>query len=114
MSTPYQPKTGQPCHCKRGQARNNCPDCEGTGQRIDFKAIRARAVQECSDRVAIDRAEQARLERLHGAAMDLLRACRNAESCLEDLLAGHAVRTRVSDNKVALALAIAQAGEQPE
>ena len=36
----YQPKTGEPCHCKRGQQRDNCPDCEGTGMRIDFKAIR--------------------------------------------------------------------------
>jgi hypothetical protein len=39
---PYQPKTGEPCHCKPGIARDNCPDCEGTGQRIDFAAIRAR------------------------------------------------------------------------
>jgi hypothetical protein len=38
----YQPKTGQPCHCKRGVQRDNCPDCEGTGMRIDFNAIRAR------------------------------------------------------------------------
>ena len=38
----YQPKTGQACHCKRGQQRDNCPDCEGTGQRVDFKAIRER------------------------------------------------------------------------
>lgn len=38
---PYQPKTGQPCHCKRGVQRDNCPDCEGTGQRINFAAIRA-------------------------------------------------------------------------
>lgn len=38
----YQPKTGQPCHCKPGQQRDNCPDCEGTGQRVDFAAIRAR------------------------------------------------------------------------
>jgi hypothetical protein len=37
---PYQPKTGQACHCKRGQQRDNCPDCEGTGQRIDFAKIR--------------------------------------------------------------------------
>lgn len=37
----YQPKTGQPCHCRSGQQRDNCPDCEGTGQRIDFAAIRA-------------------------------------------------------------------------
>ncbi len=41
-SKPYQPKTGQPCHCKPGQQRDNCPDCEGTGMRIDFAAIRAR------------------------------------------------------------------------
>lgn len=38
----YQPKTGQPCSCKRGIERDNCPACEGTGQRIDFAAIRAR------------------------------------------------------------------------
>lgn len=36
----YQPKTGAKCHCKRGVERDNCPDCEGTGQRIDFKKIR--------------------------------------------------------------------------
>ncbi len=39
----YQPKTGQRCTCKRGQERDNCPRCEGTGQVIDFAAIRARA-----------------------------------------------------------------------
>lgn len=38
----YQPKTGEPCDCVPGQERDNCPQCEGTGQRIDFKAIRAR------------------------------------------------------------------------
>ncbi len=38
----YQPKTGHPCHCKRGVQRDNCPDCEGTGWRIDFAAIRER------------------------------------------------------------------------
>ena len=37
----YQPKTGAPCGCKRGQQRDNCPQCEGTGQVIDFAAIRA-------------------------------------------------------------------------
>src|SRR5208337_844790 len=36
----YQPKTGQPCTCKPGVQRDNCPQCEGTGQRIDFAAIR--------------------------------------------------------------------------
>ena len=38
----YQPKTGVPCTCKRGVQRDNCPECEGTGQRIDFAAVRAR------------------------------------------------------------------------
>jgi len=37
---PHQPKTGQPCQCKRGQQRDNCPRCEGTGWVIDFQAIR--------------------------------------------------------------------------
>lgn len=42
---PYQPKTGATCHCKRGQHRDNCPDCEGTGMRIDFRAIRERSAK---------------------------------------------------------------------
>lgn len=41
-SEAYQPKTGQRCGCRRGQERDNCPACEGTGQQIDFAAIRAR------------------------------------------------------------------------
>jgi hypothetical protein len=40
MKTTTQPKTGQPCTCKPGQARDNCTLCEGTGQRIDFAKIR--------------------------------------------------------------------------
>ena len=36
----YQPKTGEKCHCKPGVHRDNCPDCEGTGKKIDFKKIR--------------------------------------------------------------------------
>jgi DnaJ-class molecular chaperone len=32
--------TGQRCSCKRGIDRNNCPQCEGTGQVIDFRAMR--------------------------------------------------------------------------
>lgn len=36
----YQPKTGEPCTCRRGVQRDNCPACEGTGQRIDFAKIR--------------------------------------------------------------------------
>lgn len=38
---PWQPKTGAPCGCRPGVGRDNCPACEGTGQRIDFAAIRA-------------------------------------------------------------------------
>jgi hypothetical protein len=37
----YTPKTGQPCHCKPGIERDNCPSCEGTGQAIDFRKIHA-------------------------------------------------------------------------
>jgi hypothetical protein len=36
----YQPKTGQKCSCKRGVQRDNCPNCEGTGWVVDFRAIR--------------------------------------------------------------------------
>lgn len=46
MTTQYQPKTGEACSCRPGIERNNCPQCEGTGQRIDFKAIRAKTETE--------------------------------------------------------------------
>ena len=36
----YQPKPGAKCSCRRGVQRDNCPNCEGTGLVIDFKAIR--------------------------------------------------------------------------
>ncbi len=36
----YQPKTGEPCSCRPGMERDNCPSCEGTGQKVDFKKIR--------------------------------------------------------------------------
>ena len=36
----HQPKTGAKCSCRPGQDRDNCPACEGTGMRIDFKRIR--------------------------------------------------------------------------
>jgi uncharacterized Zn finger protein (UPF0148 family) len=38
----YQPKTGEPCSCKPGVARDNCPTCEGTGKKIDFVKIRSK------------------------------------------------------------------------
>jgi len=42
VSTYYQPKTGQKCSCKLGIYRDNCPNCEGTGWVIDFRAIHKR------------------------------------------------------------------------
>jgi hypothetical protein len=39
----YQPKTGARCSCRRGIERSNCPNCEGTGMVIDFRAIRERS-----------------------------------------------------------------------
>ncbi len=40
----YQPKTGERCGCRRGVQRDNCPRCEGTGEVVEFAAIRARKV----------------------------------------------------------------------
>lgn len=42
QSTPSQPKTGEKCGCRYGLERDNCPRCEGTGWKIDFKKIRSR------------------------------------------------------------------------
>lgn len=36
----YRPLTGQPCTCKKGQERDNCAKCEGTGAQIDFEKVR--------------------------------------------------------------------------
>ena len=47
----YQPKTGAKCSCKRGIHRDNCPNCEGTGMVIDFRAIHAR--RELKDRLSL-------------------------------------------------------------
>lgn len=47
-TTPYQPKTGAKCSCKRGIQRDNCPNCEGTGWVIDFKRIRDKAIQKAT------------------------------------------------------------------
>lgn len=58
----YQPKTGQRCTCRPGIWRDNCPQCEGTGWRIDFAAIRARRPvdPQCaySDQDVIERANR--------------------------------------------------------
>lgn len=36
------------CVCRVGRERDNCPTCEGTGQRIDFRAIRHAAQMACT------------------------------------------------------------------
>ncbi len=49
----YQPKTGAKCGCKRGQQRDNCPACEGTGYAVDFAAIRARRTEPAHELVPV-------------------------------------------------------------
>jgi len=46
MGKCYTPKTGVKCDCRKGQQRDNCPNCEGTGYVIDFRAIHARRKME--------------------------------------------------------------------
>jgi len=49
----YQPKTGEKCHCRKGVQRDNCPDCEGTGWKIDFRQIRARQITSSPDKAGL-------------------------------------------------------------
>jgi hypothetical protein len=37
-------KAENACGCKRGEMRDNCPACEGTGVKINFAAIRSVAI----------------------------------------------------------------------
>lgn len=57
MQEEYQPKTGEKCSCKPGIERDNCPSCEGTGMKIDFKKIRARNVKPTKEGKIIQRPE---------------------------------------------------------
>lgn len=57
----YQPKTGEPCSCKPGVHRDNCPDCEGTGKKIDFKKIRDKKGAAKPREAADDRCKQCRV-----------------------------------------------------
>jgi hypothetical protein len=41
----HPPRTGAKCFCKRGVQRDNCPECEGTGWKIDFVKLRARVAR---------------------------------------------------------------------
>jgi hypothetical protein len=42
LNKEYQPKTGERCHHKTRIELINCPTCEGTGWKIDFRLIRER------------------------------------------------------------------------
>lgn len=42
MNTPIKVPTLGPCSCKPGQHRDNRPQCEGSGQRINFPLLRLR------------------------------------------------------------------------
>jgi len=79
-STQYQPKTGQPCHCKQGVQRDNCPACEGTGWRIDFAAIRAHALDGSDDaieaRIVALRTELSAYHALHDGLSDMIESGR--------------------------------------
>lgn len=59
----YQPNTGAKCSCKRGIQRDNCPNCEGTGWVIDFRAIRERIYNE-KERVFDANEKERLLERI--------------------------------------------------
>ena len=69
----YTPKTGAKCGCKRGQQRDNCPNCEGTGYTIDFKAIHARRYAE---EHAKPLTQEEQFAMLHSAAMGVIEARR--------------------------------------
>jgi hypothetical protein len=45
---PHQP-TGQKCSCRKGTERDNCPQCEGTGLRINFRAVFSSFLSELDD-----------------------------------------------------------------
>jgi len=49
----YQPKTGERCSCKPGIERDNCPSCEGTGQKIDFNKIRQQNRPKPDERIPV-------------------------------------------------------------
>jgi hypothetical protein len=49
------PRTGNACGCKRGIERDNCPQCEGTGRAIDWRAYHAKRREgEAMPRTAAD------------------------------------------------------------
>ena len=99
----YQPKTGERCHCKRGQQRDNCPACEGTGWKIDFVAIRARSLTASAAAAAVVPLPS----RLDDTTADLARLCEEQAAQLAalraalhgavDLLRDSSVRFHICD-----------------
>lgn len=47
---PLRIYTGEPCSCRPGIERDNCPSCEGTGRRLDFAAIRSARLESTPER----------------------------------------------------------------
>lgn len=43
------------CSCRPGVERDNCPQCEGTGNRINFAALRAERGTLCGTRRSVQR-----------------------------------------------------------
>ncbi len=81
----YQPKTGEICHCKRGAQRNNCPECEGTGMQINFKAIRARAMPTVTDKLFFVHTDKRRVEfDSQSLAVAFARSCKPPFECILD------------------------------
>ena len=101
---PYQPKTGRACSCRRGVQRDNCPTCEGTGQVVDFLAIRRRAAERIETKT-LSKSEMTDLlaRALTGQSDDpkqyqTFKAELARQSCTT---CGGAVSVRVVDNKTA-------------
>ena len=70
----YQPKTGEPCSCKPGIARDNCPSCEGTGQKVDFKKIREQNIIP-TDKKADEAIQPIKREQLYDQASSACPVC---------------------------------------
>lgn len=66
MKTPF---TGTACTCRPGIARDNCPNCEGTGRAIDFKAFHRDRKANIAAMSGSDPAYSARVRQLEAEGM---------------------------------------------
>lgn len=103
MTTAYQPKTGAACGCRRGVERDNCANCEGTGQVIDFAAIRARRSEPASNTTAALRGVQAWAFLLPTEAQAELTALIESREAMRDALRkiqAHVTKANLSDGEI--------------